>query len=262
MKEENPEPPIRRRVSDLRLQPSSLRLQPPSFSLQPSAFLLPPPSLAMPKASRSTPTARPARPARGAKKVLAPELAAELADSAAPGAALLAVDLQSSLLGALPAATARALRARAGLALAAATSLHIPVLFSEQVPAKLGPTDPELRKLAPGAPVFGKNCFSAVSDPHLLTALRDRRVEHLILVGLETPICIYQTALDALAERFQVTILSDAVAARRADDHATCLSALRHTGVHVLPVETVFYALLHDASHPLFKTFTGLVKQA
>ena len=211
------------------------------------------------KASRSTPAAR---PARAAKKSAASDLASELADSAAPGAALLAVDLQSSLLGALPAATARELRARAGLALAAATGLRIPVLFSEQVPAKLGPTDPELRKLAPAAPVFGKNCFSAVSDPHLLTALRDRKVEHLLLLGLETPICIYQTALDALAEHFQVTILADAVAARRADDHAACLAALRHNGVHVLPVETVFYALLHDASHPHFKTFTALVKQA
>ncbi len=185
---------------------------------------------------------------------------AELADSAAPGAALLAVDLQSTLLGALPAATARAVQSRVSLALAACASLRIPVLFSEQVPGKLGPTAPALRKLAPAAPVFGKNTFSAVADTHLLGALRDRRVEHILLAGLETPVCIYQTALDALAERFQVTVLSDAVAARRAEDHAACLAALRHVGVHVLPVETVFYALLHDAAHPHFKTFTNLVK--
>lgn len=180
--------------------------------------------------------------------------------SAAPGAALLAIDLQSSLLGALPAATARAVQSRAGLALAASAACHIPIFFSEQVPAKLGPTAPALRKLAPLAPVFPKNTFSAVGDSHLLAALRDQRVEHLLLVGIETPICIYQTALSALAEGFQVTVLSDAVAARRADDHAACLAALRHVGIHVLPVETVFYALLHDAAHPLFKTFTALVK--
>ena len=181
-------------------------------------------------------------------------------ESAAPGAALLAVDLQSSLLGALPAATARAVRARAGLALAAASAFRIPVLFSEQVPAKLGPTDPALRKLAPDAPVFPKNTFSAVADPALLAALREREIEHLLLAGLETPICIYQTALGALAEGFQVTVLSDAVAARRADDHAACLAALRHAGVHVLPIETVGYALLHDAAHPQFRAFTALVK--
>lgn len=184
----------------------------------------------------------------------------EVEPSAAPGAALLAVDLQTSLLGALPAAAASALHARARLALAASALCRLPILFSEQVPAKLGPTDPALRKLAPAAPVFGKHTFSAVSDPHLLKALRDRQIEHLLLVGIETPICIYQTALDALSEGFQVTVLADAVGARRAEDHAACLAALRHVGVHVLPVETVFYALLHDASHPLFKPFTTLVK--
>ena len=182
-------------------------------------------------------------------------------DSAAPGAALLAVDLQSTLLGALPAATARALQSRAGLALSASVACHIPVFFSEQAPTKLGPTAPTLRKLAPLAPVFPKTTFSAVGDSHLLAALRDERVEHLLIAGLETPVCIYQTALSALAEGFQITVLSDAVAARRADDHAACLAALRHVGVHVLPVETVFYALLHDAGHPLFKTFTALVKE-
>lgn len=181
--------------------------------------------------------------------------------SAAPGAVLLAVDFQTTLLGVLPAATAKAVRSRASLALAASRELGIPIMFSEQVPAKLGQTDPALRKLAPDAPVFAKNTFSAVADSHLLGALRDRKIEHILLCGLETPICVYQTALDALAEGFQVTVLSDAVAARRADDHAACLAALRHAGVHVLPVETVGYALLHDAAHPLFRAFTALVKK-
>ena len=189
-----------------------------------------------------------------------PAISAEFSDSAAPGAALLAVDLQTALLGALPAATGRTLQSRVSLALAASAGLRVPILFSEQVPAKLGPTAPALRKLAPAAPVFGKNTFSAIADTHILGALRDRRIEHILLAGLETPVCIYQTALDALAERFQVTVLSDAVSARRPDDHAACLAALRHVGVHVLPVETVFYALLHNASHPYFRAFTELVK--
>ncbi len=180
--------------------------------------------------------------------------------SAAPGAALLAVDLQSTLLAALPAAAARSVRARAALALAAARALGLPVFFTEQVPAKLGPTAPALARLAPDAPVFPKNTFSALASEALPAALRAEKIEHLLLIGLETPVCIYQSALGALAEGFQVTLLSDAIAARRADDHAACLAALRHAGVTVLPVETVFYALLHDAGHPSFKAFTQLVK--
>ena len=199
----------------------------------------------MPRVKKSVPTSAPV-PAAPA--------------GAAPGAAVLAVDLQTPLLAALPAPVAAAVRSRAGLTLSAAHALGIPVFFTEQVPAKLGPTAPALRALAPDAPVFPKNTFSALADDAVPAALRAARIEHLLLIGLETPICVYQTALGALAEGFQVTLLSDAIGARRPDDHAACLAALRHAGVTVLPVETVFYALLHDAGHPLFKAFTHLVK--
>jgi nicotinamidase-related amidase len=203
----------------------------------------------------------PKRPSRQASRPAKPSPSpAPAPESAAPGAALLAVDLQDTLLGMLPAPSARALRARAGLAIAASSQLAIPVFFTEQVPAKLGPTSPALRKLAPTAPTFAKNTFSALADDSTLAALRAASIEHILLIGLESPVCIYQTALGALAEGFQVTVLSDAVGARRADDHAACLAALRHSGIHVLPTETVFYALLHDAAHPHFRAFTALVK--
>ncbi len=185
---------------------------------------------------------------------------APVPESAAPGAALLAIDLQSSLLGALPAATSAAVTARASLAITAATTLRIPVLFSEQAPAKLGGTAPALRALAPSAPVFAKTTFSALAEPALLDSLRSQSIEHILIIGLETPVCVYQSALGSLAEGFQVTILSDAVAGRRAEDHATVLAALRASGVTVLPVETVLYALLHNAGHPDFKALTTLVK--
>lgn len=213
----------------------------------------------MPRAKR--PARRPVSKSKAAA-TSAPALATAPAESAAPGAALLAIDLQDTLLGMLAPAAANELRARAALALSAAAALGIPVLFTEQVPEKLGPTSPALRKLAPAAPVFAKATFSAVADSAVLDALREQTIEHLLLIGLETPVCVYQSALGALAEGFQVTVLSDAVGARRPDDHAACLAALRHAGVHVLPVETVLYALLHDAGHPRFRTLVGLVKAA
>jgi len=55
-------------------------------------------------------------------------------------------------------------------------------------------------------------------------------------------------------------VLSDAIGARRPDDARTCLDALAAVGVHVLPSETVFYALLHDIGHPFFRAYTQLVK--
>lgn len=183
-----------------------------------------------------------------------------LPENAAPGAVLLVVDMQDRLLGMLPAEVARGVKARAALAIAAARGLGIPVFFTEQVPDKLGATAAELRGLAPEAPVWAKETFSAVAHEPLAEALREERVEHVLVAGIETSVCIYQTALGALAEGWQVTLLSDAIGGRRGADHEVCVAALRGAGVHVLPVETVFYALLHGAGHPFFRSFTQLVK--
>jgi len=172
---------------------------------------------------------------------------------------LLVVDLQPAFLDAIPGG-ARTLR-RAAFAVAAAQGVGLPVAFTEQVPAKLGPTAPALLRLAPGAPVFAKETFSALADEAVRAALLDeRRIDHLLLCGIETPICIHQTSLDARRAGIEVTLLSDVIGARRADDAEVCLSALRAAGVHVMPSETVFYSLLGSARHPFVRDFTRLVK--
>lgn len=172
---------------------------------------------------------------------------------------LLCVDMQPRFVTAI--AGGADVRQRCGFALAAAVGLGLPVAFTEQVPAKLGGTAPELLALAPQAPVWSKTTFSVLADPTLRAALAERRVRHLLLCGIETPVCVYQTAIDALADDLQVTVLSDAVGARRPDDARTCLDALARAGAHVLPAETVFYALLRDVSHPFFRDYTQLVRR-
>lgn len=178
----------------------------------------------------------------------------------APGLLLLCVDLQPVFLKML--ADGPRLLRRCQFAVEAAAGLGLPIAFTEQMPQKLGGTAPELLALAGKKPhVFGKAAFSALDDDGISDALRSFDVEQIILCGLETPVCIYQTALSALEQNFQVTLLSDCLGARRADDAAACLAELVHDGVHVLPSETVFYAFLRDAKHPFFKSFNELVKK-
>ncbi|MFM7743557.1 MAG: isochorismatase family protein [Verrucomicrobiota bacterium] len=179
----------------------------------------------------------------------------------AAGVALLVVDVQPTFLKAMPDGAA-CLR-RCLLAVEAARLMGLPVLFTEQVPAKLGPTHPDLLAAAgEGRAVFGKTAFSAFGVPGLAEAFAKTEVSQLLICGLEIPVCVYQTAVDALREGLGVTILSDAVTGRRSADGQACLEALRAAGAHVLPTETVFYALLGDATHPRFRVFTELVKQA
>lgn len=174
---------------------------------------------------------------------------------------LLCVDMQPAFLRVIP--DAERLQRRCEFAVACAVGLGIPVGFTEQVPHKLGGTVPHLLDLAPQASVWPKNTFSALADDGIRDALlRQRDVQHILLCGIETPVCVYQTATAALAEHLEVTVLSDAIGARRTDDARSCLDALARAGAHVLPAETVFYALLRDVSHPFFRTYTQLVKSA
>jgi nicotinamidase-related amidase len=153
-------------------------------------------------------------------------------------------------------------RRRCEFAVSAALGIGIPVAFTEQVPDKLGATAPELLDLAPRVPVWPKNTFSALADEGIRDAiLRQRDVQHILLCGIETSVCVYQTAIAALAEDLEVTVLSDAVGARRPDDARVCLDVLMRAGVNVLPSETVFYALLREVGHPFFRSYTQLVKQ-
>lgn len=176
-----------------------------------------------------------------------------------PGVLLLCIDLQPAFLKVIH--DGDAVVKRCAFALEAAAGLGIPVAFSEQLPRKLGGTAPDLLALAPDAKVHEKSTFSVFDDDGIHDALRLLDLEHIILCGIETPVCIYQTALGALNANLQVTVLSDAVGGRRPSDAATCVNSLARSGVHVLPAETVFYALLHDAGHPFFKGYTQLVKK-
>jgi len=174
------------------------------------------------------------------------------------GLLLLCVDLQSVFLKAI--ADAETVQRRCAFAIQAAVGLGIETVFTEQVPQKLGGTTHQLLSLATNPTTLGKSTFSAFADDGIRDAVLARPPEHILLCGVETSVCVYQTALDALAAGLHVTLLRDCVGARRPDDARVCLDALVRAGAHVLPSETVFYALLRDTTHPFFKAYTQLVK--
>ncbi len=183
-----------------------------------------------------------------------------MTDSPLNRALLLVVDLQQPFLAAMPGADA--LLRRTALAIAAARGLGLPVAFTEQVPAKLGPTRPELLALAGEKPtVFAKDAFSALDSDELREFLETQNIEHVLLAGIETPICIYQTALELIGTERNVTLLTDTLGGRRPEDCAAALAYLARLGCHPLPTETVFYSVLKTTKHPFFRDYTKLVKQ-
>ena len=177
-----------------------------------------------------------------------------------PGLVLLIIDAQDVFLRALPAGGTPLAR-RCAFAAAAARLLNIPVALTEQVPAKLGATNAGVREAAGAdAPVFAKSAFSAFAAEALGEWLREHGATHLLIAGLETPICVYLTVLDALAADYEVTVLTDATGGRRPEDFPPIWRLMESAGVRLLPSETVFYSILRDARHARFRDFTALVK--
>lgn len=173
--------------------------------------------------------------------------------------ALLVLDMQEVFLRAMP-DEAVCLR-RTEFAIRAARLLDIPVLFTEQVPEKVGSTTQALLDASDESPeVFPKTAFSALRAEGFEARLEELECEHLLLTGIEIPICIYQTCLDAVAAGRAITVLGDCVTGRRPEDFAMVREALTRSDVHWLPSETVFYSILGDAEHPQFKAYTKLVK--
>ncbi len=175
------------------------------------------------------------------------------------GTQLLCLDFQPTLLAAIP--DRDLLLRRTSLLISAAKVLGIPIAFTAQVPQKLGGTDPALLALVDHPVLYEKTTFSALADDALRDCLQAQDRSHLLLCGIETSICVYQTALDALNSQFQVTLLTDATAGRRPADTSAALAELARHGVHLLPVETIIYSILGTATHPHFKAITQLVKK-
>ncbi len=172
---------------------------------------------------------------------------------------LVCVDLQPVFLATIT--EGQEIHWRCSFALETARGLGLPIVFTEQVPDKLGGTAPDLLELAGKSSVFAKNTFSALADEKISAHLSAGGARHLLLAGIETSVCVFQTARDAQRAGHRVTVLSDCIGARRGADAAVVLSQLRHRGVEVLPAETVFYSLLQGARHPFFRPFTALVKK-
>ena len=174
----------------------------------------------------------------------------------AEASALVVVDVQDRLLAKIP--TAAALVANAGFLLDIAALLGVPVRATEQYPKGLGPTTPEIARRLP-ADLPAKTAFSCCGAGTFLEELEMLRRPSVVLVGMETHVCVAQTALDLLAARLHVFLPVDALAARGRLDHDTAIRRLEQAGAVPTTVEAVAFEWTGDASHPKFKAVSSLV---
>ena len=173
---------------------------------------------------------------------------------------LLLIDFQDVFLKEIP--DRERLLKRSTFALKAAELLGVSVAVTEQIPGKLGATTEAISDYwEVNTPVFDKSAFSAFEAEGLQRWIESKQIDHLLLAGIETSICVYQTALQALGADIGVTVLSDCISERRLEDRAPVLEQLLSMDAHILPSETIFYSLIGSAEHPQFHEFNELVKK-
>lgn len=176
----------------------------------------------------------------------------------AASSVLIVVDIQDKLLAKIP--TAASLVRNTAFLLDAAALCGVPVICTEQYPKGLGPTTEELARRIPGGRP-AKTAFSCCGAAGFLDSLRTLARAHVILAGMETHVCVMQTALDVLQAGFSVVLPVDALAARGSIDHETAIRRLEHAGAILTTVEAVGFEWIGDSAHQHFKTFSQLVIQ-
>ena len=171
---------------------------------------------------------------------------------------VIVIDVQTKLLPAMP--DPRELCRRAGSFVAAARLMELPITVTQHYTRGLGPTHSEILGVAGDCEPIEKISFSCCGCAEFAARVEQVGRRQVILLGLETHICVAQTALDLLHRGYQAYVLADAVASRRDIDRDAAIDRLRRAGVIVTTTEAAAYELLEVAGTELFKNALAFFK--
>lgn len=174
-------------------------------------------------------------------------------------AALIVIDIQEGFRSAIPAFGSIA--SRAATVVRGFQVLGLPVLVTEQYPKGLGRTADEIKNvLAAPAGVFEKSAFSSCGAEAFVAKLDELGIKQVVICGLETHVCVNQTAHDLMARGFQVHILTDCVCSRSDHDREAGLAKILASGAIPSSIEMALFELMQDSKHGEFKEIQSLIK--
>ena len=142
----------------------------------------------------------------------------------------------------------------------ACRALDVPIIGSEQYPKGLGPTVEPLGGLLAETPA-AKDTFSCARDTGIREAIASAGRAQVIVTGIETHVCVLQTALDLIDAGYQVHVPHDAVNSRRATDKHWALERMQQAGAAIATTESTLFELLERCDTDDFKTIAKLVKK-
>lgn len=138
--------------------------------------------------------------------------------------------------------------------------LEVPLVATEQYPKGLGPTLTSVRQaIAPLQPIE-KLAFSCLAEAAFSEALEESGRRQVILAGIEAHVCVLQTAVDLLADDYEVMVATDCVSSRKPSDARIAFRRMESEGVRLGTYESILMELCTVAGTPRFKAISKLIK--
>ncbi|PTL78209.1 isochorismatase family protein [Vitiosangium sp. GDMCC 1.1324] len=171
--------------------------------------------------------------------------------------ALLVIDIQERLCAAMERDALDRMINRTNAVIEGAKALELPIIVTEQYPKGLGPTHSLVKMRLGSYSAVEKVEFSACV-PDVAARLGERK--QVLLVGMETHVCVFQTVRDLTEKGFTPLLCADAVMSRYAEDRRVGLEMCRDAGAHIVTVEAALFDLLGCAGTPEFKKVSAAVR--
>lgn len=174
---------------------------------------------------------------------------------------LLIIDIQERLASAMPEEVLKTVVKNNNILIQAASELNIPIIHSEQYPKGLGNTVPAIAdKLSETSHAITKTSFSCSGADGFNDLIVKQKRQQIIITGIESHVCVLQSALQLQRQGYTVHAVEDAICSRKKLNHKNALARLRQNDITINNVESVLFEWLRDATHPKFKTLSKLIR--
>jgi len=174
---------------------------------------------------------------------------------------LVIVDVQQRLVAAIPAESLELMTKNSALLLDAAAILGISTLCSEQSPTSLGSTIAAIAEHLPrDVEKIEKTCFSCAGAEAFRQHIESSGRRQIVLAGMESHVCILQSAVQLTQQGLEVFVVEDAVCSRRELHHRNAMKRMRQAGVIITNIESVLFEWMRDARHEHFRKISALLK--
>lgn len=142
-----------------------------------------------------------------------------------------------------------------------AKALDLPILWLEQNPERLGPTAEPIREVLESTHLpITKYTFDGCKEATFNVAVENAKVDTWLVCGIESHICVYQTAVSLRQSGYCVELVTDCVSSRTAANKALALAKLTANGVVLTGLEMCLYEMVEDCRAPEFKEILALIK--